>query len=400
MSSLISRIKRDPVGFSVTPTGRLLTTLFRSVPSAYDTDQYSLVQTNKPIKIVFSGMGDSQVASYAKDRFTEAYTGQPVYIFGHGQLQQALDFANKIPRQQPVQVFGYSWGSPTAMKFIDKYNGNISKAHYIDPMRHAVVDDAVISNKKNVPTTYMTAGEYGGDRKLKDALLSVLRMQPAQGMTLLPKVKNHMALQQALKYIKQSQQHMQKSAGCVNRAAPVVESARLDTANKQVNSMNRVYGLLRKVASEEDVRYLFNEKLNNQRRHDMESRSFLGSLDRTAKYRDGMIPSLYDEVFDPTPKPGTYQYLNSTQYGADTWQDADIKPTKIIADQIKAGTRIAPAWYRAWKYRNVSPTSSRYRSYYKGAVPTALLLQHKQTGDPLEKLYTEMYRGKYRVKQR
>lgn len=212
MSSLISRIKRDPVGFSVTPAGRLLTTLFRSVPSAYDTDQYKLTQKNKPIKIVFSGMGDSKLVSYAKDRFTQAYAGQPVYVFGHGQLQQALDFANKIPRNQPVQVFGYSWGSPTAMKFIDRYNGTINKAHYIDPMRHAVVDDAVIGNRKNIPTTYMTAGKYGGIRKLHDTLLAALRMKPAQGMVLLPQVKNHMALQQALKHIKQNQQQLQKSA--------------------------------------------------------------------------------------------------------------------------------------------------------------------------------------------
>ena len=199
---LIDKIKQNPLAFSLSPMGRLFTAAYRMVPSTYKTDDYKYKKSKHPVRIVFSGMGDSQVADYAKTRFQQAFGGQPVYVFGHPQLQEALNFAQQIPRDVPVQVFGYSWGSPTAMRFIKKYDGNIVGAHYIDPMRHAVVDDRVLANSKNIPTTYMTAGQYQ-HQPMKNALLAALRMRPKEGMVTLPSIKNHAALREALQYIKE-----------------------------------------------------------------------------------------------------------------------------------------------------------------------------------------------------
>lgn len=201
MKPIIEQIKKNPMAFSMSPLGRLFTAAYRMVPSTYDTTKYKYRKTSEPIRIVFSGMGDSDISQYAKDKFKGAFADDNTFIFGHPQLQEALAFVQQVPRQAPVQVFGYSWGSPTAMKFIDRYNGNIISAHYIDPMRHAVVDDKVISNRKKIPTTYMTAGQYE-NQPVKNALLNALRMSKAQDMIQLKSIKNHAALAQALDYIK------------------------------------------------------------------------------------------------------------------------------------------------------------------------------------------------------
>lgn len=226
MKSIIQQIKQNPLAFSMSPLGRLFTAAYRMVPSTYDTMDYKYKKSDEPIRIVFSGMGDSKHTDYAKKRFQQAYAGKPVYVFGHPQLQEALDFSQQIPRDVPVQVFGYSWGSPTAMKFIDQYNGNIVGAHYIDPMRHAVVDDKVISNKKHIPTTYMTAGQYQ-NQPLKNALLNALRMSPSQDMETLMSVKDHAALQQALQYIKQKKHKAQAFAEALTQAN-LQKNAKLD----------------------------------------------------------------------------------------------------------------------------------------------------------------------------
>ena len=227
MKPIIQQIKQNPLAFSMSPLGRLFTAAYRMVPSTYDTMDYKYKKSDEPIRIVFSGMGDSKHTDYAKKRFQQAYAGKPVYVFGHPQLQQALDFSQQIPRDVPVQVFGYSWGSPTAMKFIDQYNGNIVGAHYIDPMRHAVVDDKVISNKKHIPTTYMTAGQYQ-NQPLKNALLNALRMSPAQEMETLMSIKDHAALQQALQYIKQKKHSKAQSFAQALTEANLQKSAKLD----------------------------------------------------------------------------------------------------------------------------------------------------------------------------
>lgn len=193
MSSIIQRIQKDPIKFSQSTLGKLFLWAYNKVPSTYQVSQYK--PSKSPIRIVFSGMGDSDIANYAKSRFLQRYKN--TYVFGHPQLNQALQFSKNIHPDTPVIVYGYSWGSTAARDFIDQYNGNIVGAHFLDPMRKHPKEDKNLYISKNIPVTYTKANQYTDD-ELKQSLLNALRWKPTQNMRVLNTVTDHGAIQQWL----------------------------------------------------------------------------------------------------------------------------------------------------------------------------------------------------------
>ena len=170
------QIRKDPVAFSQTLYGKALTGAFNMVPSSYDTSEYALSKSKDPVRIVFTGMGDSEKNDTSRDIFLRKY---PVdtFIFGHKQLKDALKFADQI-KDRPVIVYGHSWGSNAARLFADTYKGDIQQVHFLDPMRKEMTDAPVLQIKRDIPVTYTPAGKYK-DQAFIQSLFDSLRWKPS-----------------------------------------------------------------------------------------------------------------------------------------------------------------------------------------------------------------------------
>lgn len=218
------QIKKNPVGFAKTPYGKALTAGFNMVPSSYTTADYKLSDSKQPVRIVFTGMGDSQQNDRSRDIFISKYP-EDTFIFGHKQLQDALDFATQI-KDRPVIVYGHSWGSNAARLFTNKYKGNIQQLHFLDPMRKQMTDAPILQVEKDVPITYTPAGKYK-DKPFIQALFDSLRWKPSKTMIIRERVPYHNSVQewlnnlQAAKAVKQKAEQQGKIVIQKTSAVPV-----------------------------------------------------------------------------------------------------------------------------------------------------------------------------------
>lgn len=208
---LIKQVQDDYVSFSRTGKGKLLYRLYSTIPSKYDVDQYKYTASKQPIKIIFTGVGDSDISKISKKHFAKKYPNKSMYFFGWPQYRQAMVFASQIDPHQPVQVYGHSWGSNAARKFIQNYTGNIVQGHFFDPMRRDVQADTILQVNKNIPITYTPI--YQQPRNIKTALHNALRWHPSQNMIVTQPVENHIAVDQWLDLLEPAEQEFRKAAG-------------------------------------------------------------------------------------------------------------------------------------------------------------------------------------------
>lgn len=193
---LIRQLEKDYVGFSKSPKGKLIYSLYSMIPSTYDVDSYRAYKDQQPVKIIFTGVGDSDLSKISKNQFNKRYPDKKLYFFGWPQYQQAMIFASRLDPKQPVQVYGHSWGSNAARKFIQNYQGNIVGGHFFDPMRRDVQGDKTLQITKDVPITYTPIVEQ--PRNIKTALHNALRWQPSQRMLVTQAASKHDSVSQWL----------------------------------------------------------------------------------------------------------------------------------------------------------------------------------------------------------
>ena len=193
---LISQLEEDYVGFSKSPKGKLIYRLYSMIPSTYAVDSYKIYKSQQPIKIIFTGVGDSDLSKISKNQFNKRYPDKKLYFFGWPQYRQAMIFASGLDPEQPVQVYGHSWGSNAARKFIQNYQGNIIEGHFFDPMRRDVQGDETLQITRDVPITYTPIIEQ--PRNIKTALHNALRLQPSQRMLVTQAASKHDSVAQWL----------------------------------------------------------------------------------------------------------------------------------------------------------------------------------------------------------
>lgn len=196
---LVPKIENTPRKFQRSWMGKTMLKAYQLVPHWFPQRKYVDPQNDRPIKIVFSGMGDSVLVNYTDPQFKKRYGDSQVYTFSWSQYDKAMDWCQKnLGKDKPIEVYGYSWGSNAARKFINNYPGNIVSGHFLDPMRPKANQGRRLQiTRKDVPITYTPAGDYK-DAPLKTALFNALRYSPAPGMKITAPVENHGAVSQWL----------------------------------------------------------------------------------------------------------------------------------------------------------------------------------------------------------
>ena len=115
-------IIKDPTALKSTAVGRLTHKILSSLPNKYVTKRYQTKQDQgkgKNVRIVFSGLHDNDDVRYAEETLRKKYANSTLFVFGHNQLEDALQFAKTIEPNKQVSVYGYSWGGDDARKFIE-----------------------------------------------------------------------------------------------------------------------------------------------------------------------------------------------------------------------------------------------------------------------------------------
>ena len=201
---LISQLQKDYVGFSKSPKGKLIYRLYSMIPSTYAVGSYKAYKSQQPIKIIFTGVGDSDLSKISKNQFNKRYPDRKLYFFGWPQYQQAMIFAARLDPNQPIQVYGHSWGSNAARKFIQNYQGNIIGGHFFDPMRRDVQGDKTLQITKDIPITYTPIIKQ--PRNIKTALHNALRWHPSLNMRVTQPASKHDSVAQWLNILDRPEQ--------------------------------------------------------------------------------------------------------------------------------------------------------------------------------------------------
>lgn len=213
-------IRNNPSVVKSSILGRLTTGVMLAKPSQYNIEKYQEKEDKgigQNVRIMFSGLHDNNEVRYAEKALRKRYAGSTIYVFGHDQLQDALDFAETIQPNKRVTVYGYSWGGDDARQFINRYQGNIKAAHFLDPVRKDYQNQKILKLDRDVHTTFTPAGPYqkGYINDIKQATIDALRFQPSLKFARLPKVKDHVALDQWLdnvvKYQRKNKLHKKAS---------------------------------------------------------------------------------------------------------------------------------------------------------------------------------------------
>ena len=194
-------IRKHPVDIERSALGKLILRVANSLPASYSTSSYkeqlAAQDKNKkkkqPVKIFFSGLPDSQFVGFAKKAMERKYGPGSVFVFGHKQLPQALQFAAELDPDRPVTVYGFSWGSTAARDFADAYKGNLQGVHFLDPMRKAPSVKPLLEIKKDVPVTF-TPAKTSQRGPVDAAVLDVLRWKPSKKFKILPTVADHLRI--------------------------------------------------------------------------------------------------------------------------------------------------------------------------------------------------------------
>ena len=194
-------IRNHAVDIQNSGIGRLILSVANALPADYNTENYEkqLIQQDKkekkrgPVKIFFSGLPDSSLVNFAKKAMQKKYGPGSVFVFGHKQLPEALQFAKSLDPDRPVTVYGFSWGSTAARDFANSYKGNLKGVHFLDPMRKAPSVKPQLKIIKKVPVTF-TPAETSGRGSVDAAVLDVLRWKPSNRFKILPSVKDHLSI--------------------------------------------------------------------------------------------------------------------------------------------------------------------------------------------------------------
>lgn len=238
-------IRNHAVDIQKSGLGKLILRIANALPADYNTKGYSnqlIAQDTKngeerPIRIFFSGLPDSSMVNFAKKAMEKKYGPGSVFVFGHKQLPEALQFAASLDPNRPVTVYGFSWGSTAAKDFANLYKGNIKGVHFLDPMRKAPSVSPQLRISRKVPVTF-TPASTAQRGPVDSAVLDVLRWKPAQNFKILPSVRDHLSIDDWLQQLPKA-------------------------ANYKGNNMTYKQ-VLRKIAAEEDPYAGMNEKQKNK----------------------------------------------------------------------------------------------------------------------------------------
>ena len=206
-------IRNNALDIQKSTIGKAILGFANWLPADYDTSNYKAKlenedeeQKKKPVKIFFSGLPDSEMVGFARKALQKKYGPGSVFIFGHKQLPQAIEFASHLDPQRPVTVYGFSWGSTAARDFADMYKGNLQGVHFFDPMRKTPSVDPHLKIKKEVPVTF-TAADTAQRGPIDAAQLDVLRWMPDKKFKVLKTVSDHLALDEMLNGLPKAASH-------------------------------------------------------------------------------------------------------------------------------------------------------------------------------------------------
>lgn len=195
---LIPLIQNSPRKLQRSMLGKVMLGAYRAVPHWFPKRKYIDTPQKTPVKIVFSGMGDSVLTNYTDPQFKKRYGNDQVYTFSWSQYDKAMQWAAKnLGKDEPIEVYGYSWGGNAARKFINTYPGNVVAGHFLDPMRPKANSDRTLLITRDIPITFTPAGDYK-DTPLKTSLFDALRYKPMKSMKITLPVENHGAVDQWL----------------------------------------------------------------------------------------------------------------------------------------------------------------------------------------------------------
>ena len=142
-------------------------------------------------------MGDGSSSKHSIKHFENKFKdSKNIFFFGWPQYREAMIFASRLDPNTPVEVYGHSWGSNAARKFIQNYQGNIIKGHFFDPMRRDVAGQPVLDISRDIPITYTPITKQ--DRNISTVLHSALRWKPSQKMVITQPASKHDAVSQWL----------------------------------------------------------------------------------------------------------------------------------------------------------------------------------------------------------
>lgn len=232
---LLKQIQKDPIAFSRTRKGKLLYNLLSMIPSQHQVDDYRKPYNKQPIKIVFTGMGDGSSSKHSIKHFENKFKdSKNIFFFGWPQYREAMIFASRLDPNTPVEVYGHSWGSNAARKFIQNYQGNIIKGHFFDPMRRDVAGQPVLDISRNIPITYTPITKQ--DRNISTVLHGALRWKPSQRMIITQPASKHDAVAQWLSIL-DNQKEVKKVANFLFKYGSYTQTLRattiINTNNKQ-----------------------------------------------------------------------------------------------------------------------------------------------------------------------